>query len=33
MPASHRAAPRLRTSLATLAGMAAIWIVVRLAGG
>ncbi len=32
-PASHRAAPRLRTSLATLAGMAAIWIVVRLAGG
>ena len=32
-PASHRATPRLRTSLATLAGMAAIWIVVRLAGG
>jgi ZIP family zinc transporter len=32
-PASHRAMPRLRTSLATLAGMAAIWIVVRLAGG
>ena len=32
-PASHRAAPRLRTSLATLAGMVAIWIVVRLAGG
>lgn len=32
-PSSHRAAPRLRTSLATLAGMAAIWIVVRLAGG
>ena len=31
-PASHRAMPRLRTSLATLAGMAAIWIVVRLAG-
>lgn len=32
-PSSHRAAPRLRTSLATLAGMAAIWTVVRLAGG
>jgi ZIP family zinc transporter len=32
-PASHRAMPRLRTSLATLAGMAAIWTVVRLAGG
>ncbi|HEY1425668.1 MAG TPA: hypothetical protein VGF50_03270 [Caulobacteraceae bacterium] len=32
-PASHRAQPRLRTSLATVAGMAAIWIVVRLAGG
>lgn len=32
-PASHRAMPRLRTSLATLAGMAAIWAVVRLAGG
>jgi ZIP family zinc transporter len=32
-PASHRAAPRLRTTLATLAGMAAIWIVVRMAAG
>jgi ZIP family zinc transporter len=32
-PASHRAMPRLGTSLATLAGMAAIWIVVRLAAG
>ena len=32
-PDSHRAMPRLRTSLATVAGMAAIWIVVRLAGG
>jgi len=32
-PASHRAAPQLRTSLATVAGMAAIWIVVRLAAG
>jgi len=32
-PASHRAMPGLRTSLATAAGMAAIWIVVRLAAG
>lgn len=32
-PASHRALPRLWTSLATLAGMAAIWVVVRLAAG
>jgi zinc transporter ZupT len=32
-PASHRALPRLWTSLATLAGMAVIWIVVRLASG
>ena len=32
-PASHRALPRLWTSLATFAGMAVIWIVVRLAGG
>jgi len=32
-PASHRALPRVWTSLATLAGMAAIWLVVRLAGG
>ena len=32
-PASQRAAPGLRTSLATAAGMAAIWIVVRLAAG
>ncbi|HEX3407915.1 MAG TPA: hypothetical protein VHS81_11810 [Caulobacteraceae bacterium] len=32
-PASHRAAPQLRTSLATAAGMAAIWVVVRLAAG
>ena len=32
-PASHRALPRLWTSLATAAGMAAIWLVVRLAGG
>lgn len=32
-PASHRALPRLRTSLATVLGMAAIWIVVRLAAG
>ncbi|HUZ12938.1 MAG TPA: hypothetical protein VMU93_08830 [Caulobacteraceae bacterium] len=32
-PASHRALPRLWTSLATIAGMAAIWIAVRLAGG
>ena len=32
-PASHRALPRLWTSLATLAGMAFIWVVVRLAGG
>ena len=30
-PASHRALPRLWTSLATMAGMAAIWVVVRLA--
>jgi ZIP family zinc transporter len=32
-PASQRAAPGLRTSFATAAGMAAIWIVVRLATG
>jgi ZIP family zinc transporter len=32
-PASHRAWPRLWTSLATLAGMAVIWVVVRVAGG
>ncbi|HEY1751856.1 MAG TPA: hypothetical protein VGG29_11360 [Caulobacteraceae bacterium] len=32
-PASHRALPRLWTSLATLIGMAAIWLAVRLAGG
>ena len=32
-PASHRALPRLWTSLATLAGMAFIWVVVRLASG
>jgi zinc transporter ZupT len=32
-PASHRALPRVWTSLATLAGMAAIWLVVRLATG
>jgi ZIP family zinc transporter len=32
-PASHRALPRLWTSVATLAGMATIWVVVRLAGG
>jgi zinc transporter ZupT len=32
-PASHRALPRFWTSLATLAGMAAIWTVVRLASG
>jgi len=32
-PASHRALPRVWTSVATLAGMAAIWVVVRLAGG
>ena len=32
-PASHRALPRVWTSLATAAGMAAIWIAVRLAGG
>ncbi len=32
-PASHRALPRVWTSLATLAGMAAIWLVVRLAAG
>jgi ZIP family zinc transporter len=30
-PASHRALPRVWTSLATFAGMAAIWLVVRLA--
>jgi len=30
-PASHRALPRLWTSLATMAGMTAIWVVVRLA--
>ena len=32
-PASHRALPRVWTSLATAAGMAAIWLVVRLATG
>jgi zinc transporter ZupT len=32
-PASHKALPRLWTSLATAAGMAAIWLVVRLAAG
>jgi zinc transporter ZupT len=32
-PASHRALPRLWTSVATLAGMAFIWVVVRLAAG
>jgi ZIP family zinc transporter len=32
-PASHRALPRVWTSLATIAGMAAIWLVVRLAAG
>lgn len=32
-PASHRALPRVWTSLATFAGMAAIWLVVRLATG
>jgi zinc transporter ZupT len=32
-PASHRALPRLWTSLATLAGMGFIWVVVRLAAG
>jgi ZIP family zinc transporter len=32
-PASHRARPSLATSLATLAGMAAIWVAVRLASG
>jgi zinc transporter ZupT len=32
-PASHRALPRLWTSVATLAGMAVIWVVVRLASG
>jgi len=32
-PASHRALPRVWTSLATVAGMAAIWLVVRLAAG
>ena len=31
-PASHRALPRLWTSLATFLGMAFIWLVVRLAG-
>jgi ZIP family zinc transporter len=32
-PASHRVRPVVTTSLATLAGMAAIWLAVRLAGG
>jgi zinc transporter ZupT len=32
-PASHRALPRLWTSLATAIGMAVIWLAVRLAGG
>lgn len=32
-PASHRAGPQLRTSVATLIGMAAIWTVVQLAAG
>jgi len=32
-PASHRALPRVWTSLATATGMAAIWLAVRLAGG
>ncbi|HZZ87667.1 MAG TPA: hypothetical protein VFE13_04960 [Caulobacteraceae bacterium] len=32
-PASHRALPRVWTSLATVAGMAAIWLVVQLAAG
>jgi zinc transporter ZupT len=32
-PASHRALPRFWTSLATLAGMTLIWVVVRLASG
>jgi ZIP family zinc transporter len=32
-PAGRRAAPELRTSLATAIGMAAIWLAVRLAGG
>jgi ZIP family zinc transporter len=32
-PASHRALPRVWTSLATAGGMAAIWLVVRLATG
>jgi ZIP family zinc transporter len=32
-PASHRALPRVWTSLATCAGMAVIWLAVRLAGG
>jgi zinc transporter ZupT len=32
-PASHRALPRVWTSVATAAGMAAIWLVVRLATG
>jgi zinc transporter ZupT len=32
-PASHRALPRVWTSLATLVGMAAIWLVVRLSAG
>ena len=33
VPASHRTLPRLWTSLATVAGMAAIYAVVRLAAG
>ena len=33
VPASHRARPRLFTSLATVVGMAAIWVAIRLAGG
>jgi zinc transporter ZupT len=32
-PASHKALPRASTSLATLAGMAVIWLAVRLASG
>jgi zinc transporter ZupT len=32
-PASHRVRPTLATSLATLVGMAAIWLAVRLASG
>ena len=32
-PASHRALPRLWTSLATIVGMAVMWVAVRLAGG